>query len=430
MKFPVSSFLSGGPAMQPFYSRRKFLKSAAAGSAAMALSAISYSRVIGANDRISIGIIGCGGRGVGEHMPGVHKYADSENIEITAVCDPWRLRREEAAAKVKEWYGREARQFASYLDLLALKDVDAVTIASCDHQHTTHLEAAAKAGKDAYCEKPLGKELGKLQNACDAVKEAKITVQVGTQLRSLPSFTGCRELYKTGVLGTVGRIEQCRNGEQPYWYSYIKDVKQEDVDWKEFLMDRPMRPFDPVVYSGWYGYREFSDGPVPGLGSHFIDLVHYITGARFPTSCVCMGGTFTWKDEHKFTCPDHVQALWIYPEGFMVSYSTNFGNGSGNSFKIFGDQGVLDMVEWTAPVLTAEGGGKRRGQIRGKNPVQDVPHPDHFLDWLQCLRTRKTPNASIDAGYQHAVACIMAMRAYDTGHRMVYDQEKREIREG
>jgi len=430
MKFPVSSFLSGGPAMQPFYSRRKFLKSAAAGSAAMALSAISYSRVIGANDRISIGIIGCGSRGVGEHMPGVHKYADSENIEITAVCDPWLLRRKEAAAKVKEWYGREARQFASYLDLLALKDVDAVTIASCDHQHTTHLEAAARAGKDAYCEKPLGKELGKLQSACDAIKETKIIVQVGTQLRSLPSFTGCRELYKTGILGTIGRIEQCRNGEQPYWYSYIKDVKQEDVDWKEFLMDRPMRPFDPVVYSGWYGYREFSDGPVPGLGSHFIDLVHYITGARFPTSCVCMGGTFTWKDEHKFTCPDHVQALWIYPEGFMVSYSTNFGNGSGNSFKIFGDQGVLDMVEWTAPVLTAEGGGKRRGQIRGKNPVQDVPHPDHFLDWLQCLRTRKTPNASIDAGYQHAVACIMAMRAYDTGHRMVYDQEKREIREG
>jgi predicted dehydrogenase len=416
--------------MQPFYSRRKFLKSAAAGSAAMALSATSYSRVIGANDRISIGIIGCGSRGVGEHMPGVHKYADSENIEITAVCDPWRLRRGEAAARVKEWYGREARQFASYRDLLALKDVDAVMIASCDHQHTTHLEAAARTGKDAYCEKPLGKELGKLQIACDAVKKAKIIVQVGTQLRSLPSFTGCRELYKTGILGTVGRIEQCRNGEQPYWYSYIKDVKQEDVDWKEFLMDLPTRPFDPVVYSGWYGYREFSDGPVPGLGSHFIDLVHYITGARFPTSCVCMGGTFTWKDEHKFTCPDHVQALWIYPEGFMVSYSTNFGNGSGNSFKIFGDQGVLDMVEWTAPVLTAEGGGKRRGQIRGKNPVQDVPHPDHFLDWLQCLRTRKTPNASIDAGYQHAVACIMAMRAYDTGHRMVYDQEKREIREG
>ena len=228
----------------------------------------------------------------------------------------------------------------------------------------------------------------------------------------------------------MGRIEQCRNAEKPYWYGYVKDVKKEDVDWKEFLMDRPSQPFDPVKYSGWYGYREFSDGPVPGLGSHFIDLVHYVTGAEFPSHCVCLGGTFTYKDEHNFTCPDHVQALWVYPEGFMVSYSTNFGNGSGNSFKIFGDQGVLDMVQWTKPVLTAEGGAKRMGQIRGRNPVKDVPHDDHFLDWLKCLRSRRTPSAPIEAGYQHAVACLMAMRSFDTGKRTIYDAEKREIREG
>ncbi|MHC4680722.1 MAG: Gfo/Idh/MocA family protein [Planctomycetota bacterium] len=409
--------------MEGFYSRRKFLKTATAGSAALALSAASYSRVLGANDRISIGLIGCGGRGIGAHMAGVHAHQDTQNFEITAVCDPWRLRQEEAAAKAKEWYGREARKFSSYRDLVALKDVDAVMIASPDHLHTIHLEAVAKAGKDTYCEKPLAMRLDKLKTACDAVKEAKIVVQVGTQLRSYPTFAGCRELYKTGILGKVGRIEQCRNSEQPYWYRYVKNVKAEDVDWKEFLGDRPYRPFDPLLYSGWYGYREFSDGPIPGQGSHFIDLVHYITGAKFATHCTCLGGTFTWKDEHNFTCPDHVQALWIYPEGFMVSYSQNFGNGSGNSFKIFGDAGVLDMVKWNAPILTAEGANsKKKGPIRGKNPVKEVERPDHYLDWLQCLRTRKTPNAPIDAGYQHAVAVIMAMRSYDT--------EAREIRPG
>jgi len=417
--------------MEGLYSRRNFLKTATAGSAALALSAASYSRVLGANDRISIGVIGCGGRGVGAHMPGVHQYQETQNFEITAVCDPWRLRREVAAAKAKQWYGREARKFSSYRDLVALKDVDAVMIASCDHQHTIHLEAAAKAGKDAYCEKPLARRLDRLKKACDAVKEAKIVVQIGTQLRSYPTFTGCRELYKTGILGKVGRIEQCRNGERPYWYGYVKDVKAEDVDFDEFLLDQPKRPFDPVLYSGWYGYRDFSDGPIPGLGSHFIDLVHYITGAKFPTSCVCLGGTFTWKDEHKFTCPDHVQALWTYPEDFMVSYSTNFGNGSGNSFKIFGDAGVIDMVNWNSPILTADGANsKKKGPIRGKKPVEEISRPEHFLDWLQCLRTRKTPNASIDAGYQHSVACIMAMQSYDTGKRMIYDAEKREIRPG
>jgi predicted dehydrogenase len=430
MKLAINSSLFGGSAMHKSYSRRKFLKTAATGSAALAMSAASYSRVIGANDRLSIGIIGCGGQGSGFHMPSINKHAKGQNAEITAVCDTWRLRREAASAKVKEWYGRDARKFSSYQDLLALEDVDAVTIASCDHQHTTHLTAAAEAGKDAYCEKPLAKRFDRLKATYDAVKRANIIVQAGTQLRSFTTFAGCRKLYRTGILGKVGRIEQCRNGEQPYWYRYVKDVKEEEVDWKAFLMDRPYRPFDPVKYSGWYGYREFSDGPIPGLGSHFVDLVHYITGAKFPTSCVCLGGTFVWKDEHNFTCPDHVQALWIYPEGFMVSYSTNFGNGSGNSFKIFGDQGVMDMVNWNAPVISAEGGGKRRGQIRGKKPVEEVQRPDHFLDWLQCIRSRETPNASIDAGYQHVVACIMAMQSYDTGHRMIYDAEKREIREG
>jgi len=416
--------------MKRSLSRRGLLKAGVGGSAVLAFSAASYSRILGANDRISIGVIGCGNRGVNAHMAGVNKHAQSQNIEITAVCDPWRLRREVASAKAKEWYGRAARPFVSYRDLLALEDVDAVMIASCDHQHTTHLKATAEAGKDVYCEKPLAMRMDRLRAACAAVKKANIVVQIGTQLRSLPSFTGCRKLYGTGILGTVGRIEQCRNSERPYWYGYVKDVKAEDVEWKEFLMDRPDRPFDPVQYSGWYGYRDFSDGPVPGLGSHFIDLVHYITGATFPSSCVSLGGTFTYKDEHKFTCPDHVQALWIYPEGFMVSYSTNFGNGSGNSFKIFGDRGVLDMVNWTSPVLTAEGAARRMGEIRGRKPVEDVPRPDHFLDWLQCLRSRQTPNASIEAGYQHAVAVLMAVRSFDTGKRMIYDPHSREIREG
>jgi len=411
-------------------SRRSFLKHTGTVGAAAAMTAASYSRVLGAGSRIRIGVIGCGSRGFGAHMPGVHKHLQAVDHAIVAVADPWRLARERAAAKCKEWYGQEARAFVSYRDLVALKDVDAVMIASPDHVHTLHLEAAAKARKDVYCEKPLAKRLDRLIRACDAVRENKVVFQAGTQLRSFPTFTGCRKLYRTGILGTVGRIEQCRNSARPYWYGYIKDVKKEDLDWKEFLGDRPMRPFDPVLYSGWYGYREFSDGAVPGLGSHFIDLVHYITGATFPANSVCLGGTYTWKDEHKFTCPDHVQALWEYPEGFMVSYSTNFGNSSGNSLKIFGDVGTLDMVKWHAPVLSAQGGSKNKGAIRGETPVEPVERPDHFLDWLQCIHSRKPCNADIDAGYQHAVAVIMAMRAYDTGRRQVYDRKKREIREG
>lgn len=410
-------------------SRRDFLKTA--GATAISMSALSYARVAGANDRLRIGVIGCGSRGRDAHMTGANVHAKAENVEIVAVCDPWRIAREKAAAMCKEWYGLDAEQYVSYQDLLASPNVDAVMIASPDHVHTTHLEAAANAKKDIYVEKPMAKDLEHLKSAVDAVKANGVVVQVGTQLRSMGSMTGCRDLYKTGMLGKVGRIEQCRNGHRPYWYSYMKpDVKEEDLDWKEFVSGVSDRPFDPIFYSGWYGHREFSDGPVPGLASHFIDLVHYITGAQFPTSAVCLGGTYTWNDENKFTAPDHVHALWTYPEGFMVSYSTNFGNGSGNSFRFFGDQAVLDCVEWSAPFVTTEGVGQPDGRLKEKTDVTPVDTPDHVLNWIQCIRSRGTPNASIDAGYQHSIASLLAVRAFDTGKRQVYDPEKREIREG
>lgn len=410
--------------------RRGFLKTAAAGAVACSLTASSHSRVIGANDRIRIGLVGCGQRGVGALMKEVHDHSKSQNAEVVVVCDPWRIQREKAAAKAKEWFGTDVDQTISYREILTRDDVDAVLIASCDHQHTRHLEAFARAGKDVYCEKPLAMEIDKLNAACDAVREHEVVVQVGTQLRSLPSMTGAKAFYETGKLGTVARIEQCRNLAQPYWYPRVAEVNEEDVDWEEFLDDRPMRLFDPNVYSGWYGYREFSDGPVPGFGSHFIDLVHYITGAAFPESCVCSGGVYTWKDEFRFTCPDHVQAQWHYPEGFMVSYSSNFGNGDGNSFKFFGNEGVMDLLDWDRPMVSASGTLGNKGKEAPKEAVEPVPHIPHMQDWLECLRSRKTPNASIETGRQHAVAVIMAMKAFDVGRRQVYDPVKREIVEG
>ncbi len=415
--------------MKSSMSRRKFIKRT--GVSAAALSALSYQNVRGASDRISLGIIGCGSRGFHAHMKGVHKHDRSQNVRFTAVCDPWKLNRERAARAVKDWYGIKARQFDSYKDLLACGDVDAVMIASCDHQHTAHLEAAAQAGKDIYVEKPIGLSFERVKKACDAVKKAGVVCQVGTQLRSRASFSGCRELYRTGILGNVSRIEQRRNGGRPYWYGkmdYYKDkLKKQDVNWKEFLMHRPERPFDPVHYAGWYGFRDYTDGPISNLGCHFIDLVHYITGAKYPLSCVCLGGTFTWKDRYRFSCPDHVQALWIYPEDFMVSYSTNFGNSSDGAYlRIHGDQGIIRSEGGTL-MLTPEGAVRKNNVVPGEKPVAEVKRPDHFLDWLICLRSRRQTIAPIEAGYQHSVACLMAVQSYDTGRRMTYDAAKRKI---
>jgi predicted dehydrogenase len=207
-------------------------------------------------------------------------------------------------------------------------------------------------------------------------------------------------------------------------------IREEDVDWKEFLMDRPMRPFDGKLLTGWYGYREFSDGPISNLGCHFIDLYNFIVGTTLPVSCVAQGGTFTWKDEYGFTCPDHAQATWIYPEGLMVSYATNFGNGNGNVLKIYGERGTMDLTRWTTPTYSNAGAIEPSDLPKEEQPIAAVETPDHFLDWLQCLRTRGTCNAPIEAGYHHCVPALMAMRAFDSGKRQIYDADKREIREG
>ncbi len=411
--------------------RRHFLKTASAGAAAT-LTASSYARVIGANDRISIGLIGCGRRGYAAHMGGVHPYDKDQNVEFTAVSDPWRQKREQAAQRCKEWYGRKARAFVSYRDIMALDDIDAVMIASCDHHHCAHLVAAAKAKKHAYCEKPLGlyDDMASLRNACDAVKDAGIVVQMGTQVRSWTTSAGCKELFKTGIIGKVSRIEQRRNGTKPYWYSRLDEAKAEDVDFKEFLMDKPDRPFDAKWLTGWYGYRDFTDGPIANLGCHFIDLLHYIVGASIPHSAVAQGKTYTWKDKYAFTCPDHCQASWEYPEGFIVSYATNFGNANGNVLKIYGDEGVIDLSNWRAPTYSAAGAIKETKAPKKPEKVKPVERPDNFLDWLQCMRTGKTPNAPIEAGYAHSVAVMMATVAMDTGKRQVYDPAKRDFHAG
>lgn len=225
--------------------------------------------------------------------------------------------------------------------------------------------ASAGAKKDAYVEKPLAMDMASLNRVFDLVKAGSQVVQMGTQVRSYATSAGCKRLFESGAIGKVSRIEQCRNGAKPYWWSRVEkaeEVKAEDVDWKEFLVDRPMRPFDAKLLSGWYGYREFTDGPISNLGCHFIDLNNYIIGCTLPLSCVAQGDTFTWKDED-FDCPDHCEATWIYPEGFIVHYSTNYGNSSGSVQKIYGDQGTIDLTGRIRHRISAPF-ARRRGRDR------------------------------------------------------------------
>ena len=217
--------------------RRRFL---VAGS----LTALQAGRAAGANDRIAIGVIGCGRRGL---LKEALEYARETNIEIAAVCDTWRQQREQAAAQVKEALGAAPEQFVRYQDVMANRKIDAVIIGTPDHQHCTQLTAAARDGKDAYVEKPLAMDMKELIQAVDAVKKYQRVVQMGTQIRSLPASMAARAFVTSGGLGKILKVEQSRNSYKPYWHGYgERKVHEADVDWKAFLMHASTGPSTPT----------------------------------------------------------------------------------------------------------------------------------------------------------------------------------------
>lgn len=403
--------------------RRSFVAGASALTVGLALNAKSYARVVGSNERIAIGLIGCGSRGSALRQE-VLQHSEAANAQVVAVCDIWDAKRQAAAQHVEDLQDHAPMQFKDYKELLALDGLHAVVIATPDHQHPVMLRDAARLKLDVYVEKPLAVDFDDLCEAYDAVKENQIIVQNGTQLRSLPSFTGCREFISSGKLGRILRIEQARNEYFPYWHQYKREIRKEDTDWQAFLMNAESRPWDPEVYTAWMGYRPFSNGAFGGYMTHFTDLVHYITGENPPKSVVAM----SWDNQHdeSFTVPASVQAAFDYPGGFSVSYHTTTGNGGANFFRAIGTRGILDMNDWNNPSVSGEGSNDPQA-LGEKTPVAHVNRDEHMLNWLKCIRSREQPNANIDAGFNQALTAIMADEALLQGKRICYDAENRKL---
>jgi predicted dehydrogenase len=408
-------------------SRRKFVGH----SAALSASVLSYRRILGANERIGIGLIGCGARAQESLLKEILQFREDTNVEVVAICDTWKQMRETGIQQVQQTTGRKPEGFVRYQDLLNAIEVDAVVIATPEHQHCTQLIDAVEAGKDAYVEKPLGMTMAEVNQAYDVVKQHKRIIQNGTQIRSLPQSRAAQRFIASGGLGRILKAAQARNGTRPYWYGYAdRDVQRSDVDWEAFLMMREERPFDPKLYAGWYGFREFCRGPHTTQGLHFVDTVHYVTGAGCPRYAVAHFSQVEWKDG--FTVPDSVEMVFEYPEGFVVRYGQFFGNRGGRYLNFYGTRGTMDGSDWRwdgewklagrdsdAPDKIAEG-----------TKLPAVEGTPHMRNWLECLRNRQEPIAPIEAGYSHAVAGIMADLANERGRRMLYVPEKREVREG
>ena len=420
--------------------RRSFLLT---GTTAFASTALSYSRIPGANDRISLGHIGIGSRGRGLASIAA-KLKDQKNAEMTAVCDLWKVNRERAAATAEKAYGRSPRAFQYMDQLLALKDLDAVVISTGDFQHAPILKLAVEAGKDAYCEKPMANVLAEAKAARDAVAKSDRIVQIGTQHRSEPYQIAVRDLIRTGVLGDVSKVEIVWNYHGPRWRGRpeVKQIREEDTDWRKWLLDKPYRPFDPRQYFEFRLYKDFSSGIADQWMSHGIDLAHFFLDDHFPRSVMAHGGVFAWPDGREN--PDTFQALLEYPRGFLVSYSTSFGNDCDSFSRYMGKKATL--------VNIGGEGSPRWKLVEEKGTYEDNPYikraernvtlpgddkvpptyisdnvPFHMSNWFDCLRTRKQPNATVLDGYAHSVAVIMAARSYREGKKLYWDPKTEEI---
>jgi predicted dehydrogenase len=446
--------------------RRQFLKQAGnavlAGSAA--LSARSYARVLGANDRIRLAQLGCGHRSHG-HIHMAHLASRRTPVEVVAVCDIWSLAREKRAAQVKDLFGAAPATHKYSEEMLSKPDIDGVMIATGDFQHAKLCMEVVQAGKDCYVEKPFANVLDEAKAARNAVKASKQVVQMGTQHRSQPYPLAVRDIIKSGRIGQIARITQEWNVNEPRW-RYIPMVddgkhptllKEEDTDWKRWLLGKPDRPFDPHVYLEFRLYKDFSSGIFDQWLSHGSDLVHLWMDEAYPVSAVATGGVLTWKDGREN--PDNATVTLLYPKGFIYTYSTTFSNSYRSFSRIQGRDGTIENYGGEGASLflvTKEGGRQDLDPEGGNDPVytappgmgpeadhaeivkvQGAPKPnsngpddddvDHLNNWLNAMRDRKQPNATVDHGFSHAIVCIMAAQSLWSGKRLYWDQSKEEI---
>jgi predicted dehydrogenase len=427
--------------------RRAFLGKSGVltGGAALATTARSYASILGANDRISLGHIGVGNRGRGL-VEIVGALRASHNVEMTAVCDLWTVNRERAVEANAKHHGRAPRAYQHLEDLLALKDVDGVLISTPEHSHSPILRMAAEAGKDAYVEKPMGNVLDEIKAARAAVRQNKRIVQVGTQHRSEPHPRAACELVRSGALGDVSKVEVEWNYHGPRWRgrAEVAQIREEDTDWRKWLMTKPHRPFDPRLYFEFRLYREFSSGIPDQWMSHGIDLVHWFMGESFPRSVVAHGGVFAWPDGRENA--DTFQALLEYPKGFLVSYSTSFGNDSPGFTRYMGKKATLVNIGGEGSpryqLIEEKGNHEDDAEIDGRRAAKylllpgetgvppmtiDDMSPEHMADWLECMRTRKPPHCTVDDGFAHSVACTMAAESYWSGKKLYWDAAKEAI---
>lgn len=441
--------------------RRDFIRKTSLATAgvylgSLPLSAKSYARIIGANDRVNLGVIGFSDRFKYSLLPAFQNHYSELNFDIVSLSDIWKIRREEGQAHLLKSLGHEVKAYRNNEELYNSKSVDAVIISTADFQHALHVIEAVHAGCDAYVEKPFAETMADNRAALKAIKNSKQIVQIGSQRRSGPNYHAAADFIRSGKFGDITSVELTWHVNQPgRWRrpALVAQMKEEDTDWKRFLMNRPFEPFDARKHLEYRLFWPYSSGMPGQWMSHQIDTVHWFTGLKHPRSVVANGGIYRWNDGRKNW--DTTTAVFDYGKedfssGFQVVFSSRMHNGEENPKEIYYSNG--GELNLNTNKVTPSGGlteqhAKAMGMqanllptmdlVAAAEPVAssantggDITTSRHMRNFMECVRSRKETNAPVEAGYAHSIAVIMTNAAVRTGEKATFDEKKQEVMAG
>ncbi len=442
--------------------RRNFIKNTALASGgivlgANAMSASSYRKILGSNDRVRVGISGFSNRAKGALIPAFNGHSKTQNFEIVGVSDIWNRRRDEGAAYIQEMTGNKIKQWENNEEMYAKDKIDAVIISTADFQHALHTVQAATAKKDVYCEKPFAETMADARIGMKAVKDSGIVFQIGSQRRSGANYHAANDFIKSGKFGDIVMVEMTWNVNQPGRWRLPKltsEIRESDTDWKRYQMNRPEAAWDPRKYLEYRLFWPYSSG-IPGQWmSHQIDTVHWFSGLNHPRSVAANGGIYLWKDGRKNF--DTMSAVFDYgpaddmSSGFQVTYSSRFTNSAGGTKEIYYSNGGelnLDTNKVSDNGGLSERHSKAMGmqpnKLEGFNLSDNAPKVVtsantgadnmtslHMLNWMECVRSRKATNGPVEAGYNHSIANIMTTAALRTGLKATFDEATQNVLAG
>jgi len=393
--------------------RRSFLRQTALGSAAVLV--LPRPNVLGANDRVRVGMIGVGDRG-NDLLGQIRSVHDAE---LVAMADVYSRRRDQAKSKVSG-----IQTFDDHRRLLDVKDIDAVIVASPLHCHARHFLDTLAAGKDLYSEKTMTWSIPEADKCFAAAKESGRVVQIGLQHQSSGALADAKQWISNGSVGKVTSVESWMSRNTPrgkgQWVRPVpSDCTAQNVNWGAFLNGRPGRPFDGYKLINWRLFWEFAGGNCAENMVHQIAWVMSALDLPLPSAAYMSGGVFSEKDGREV--PDTIAVTLDFPKDIVVTWQSTFSNKHYDmADRILGSDGTIEhhfdepAKYWPEKVNRSEG-----GETRGNTHDQD-----HMRNWIECVRSRGVPNAPPEIGYRSAIAVHMANMSYKNKRRITLEEAK------